>query len=260
MADDPLFRDPEFARFYDRDNGARPDLEAIARLAKGAASVLDIGCGSGLLASLLAPETRYTGADPAAAMLDIARAAPFGKNATWIQSDAESLNLRQSYDFIVLSGHAFQGFLTGNARRAALAAVARHLAPEGRFVFDSRNPACRKWEEWTPEASRRSFDQPGLGQVDAWNDVTYDPVTTIATYGTYYSSQAGMLVSQSQIAFPKRDEIAAALADNGLSVAEWWGDWDGSPFGPQMPEIIPIGGHADWTIAQTLRPKQVSGN
>lgn len=243
MTDDLLYSDPALARFYDAENDDRPDLAAVAALAKGAGSVLDIGCGTGLLARLLPAGCRYTGADPAAAMLEIARGMPVAADATWVQATVEELNLNQRFDLVVMSGHAFQVFLTPLARRLALASVARHLAPEGRFVFDSRNPACREWEEWTPETSWRAFDQPGIGRIKAWNDVAHDAASGVVTYRTFYELPDGKISeAASQIAFPDRAEIEAALADAGLAAREWWGDWQGSASGSSLPEIIALGG------------------
>jgi O-methyltransferase involved in polyketide biosynthesis len=104
----------------------------------------------------------------------------------------------------MLTGHAFQVFLTREDRRAALATIAAHLAPGGRFIFDSREPACREWEEWGPEESRRRLEHPRFGAVQAWNDAAFDAGTGIVTYETHYEiEQTGQRLSAaSRIALP----------------------------------------------------------
>jgi 2-polyprenyl-3-methyl-5-hydroxy-6-metoxy-1,4-benzoquinol methylase len=67
---DLIFTDPRLARLYDTFDGERDDLELYLGIADelGARSVLDVGCGTGCLAVLLAGSGRSViGVDPAAA-------------------------------------------------------------------------------------------------------------------------------------------------------------------------------------------------
>ncbi len=143
----PLYDDPALVRFYDLENGWGEDTRFCARMAAQAASVLDLGCGTGLLLSSLPGTIRLAGVDPAAAMLDVARSRPGGRHVTWIEGDARSVRLGETFDLIVMTGHAFQVFLTDADQLTALETIAAHLAPRGCFIFDSRNPAAREWQE-----------------------------------------------------------------------------------------------------------------
>jgi SAM-dependent methyltransferase len=241
--DDPLYRDPTLAQFYDLENGWADDLDYCFGLAAGARSVLDLGCGTGQLAARLAEGLDMVGVDPAAAMLEIARARPGGEGVTWVRSDAQALRLDQRFDLVLLTGHAFQVFLTDDDQRAALATIARHLAPAGRFVFDSRNPAAREWREWGPEASRRTVAHPSLGPIEAWNEATQDPATGIVTYKTHYRvvSSGELFSASSRIRFTDQQVLAARLEDAGLAVDRWLGDWRGGAFASDSREIIPLG-------------------
>lgn len=251
MDPDPLYDDPRLAQFYDLDNGWRPDMEACRTLAdgEGRTAILDLGCGTGRLAAALAqtPGRQVVGADPAAAMLAIARARPGGERVEWVEADARTLRLGRRFDLILLTGHAFQVFLTAEDRLAALRTIAAHLAPGGRFVFDSRSPARAEWRDWTPDRSRWTLDHPALGAVEAWNDVAQDPATGIVAYGTHYRivGTGEVLSARSRIAFPEREEIAALIARAGLRVERWRGDWSGAPWTPAAPEIVPLGTLAD---------------
>jgi SAM-dependent methyltransferase len=243
MEDDRLYQDPALVEFYDIENSGGADFVYCRDLAQQYRSALDLGCGTGQLATAIADGGREVfGVDPAGAMLDIAHTRPGGDRVKWIEGDARTVRLGRTFDLIVLTGHAFQVFLTEDDRRAVLDTIATHLASNGRFIFDSRNPVREEWREWTPELSRRAVEHPRLGRVEAWNDVAYDARTRIATYETHYRFTDGRLLSaQSRIAFPGKAEVEESLADANLVVERWMGDWTGSDWRPDSPEIIPFG-------------------
>ncbi|MFE0758882.1 class I SAM-dependent methyltransferase [Inquilinus sp. NPDC058860] len=245
MEQDRLYQDPDLADFYDVENVWSADQDCCRSLAEGCASVLDLGCGTGWLAAALAAEAERAvfGVDPAGAMLDIARARPGGDRVTWVRGDGRSVRLGRRFDLVVLTGHAFQVFLTPEDQLAALRTIAAHLAPTGRFIFDSRNPAVEEWREWTPETSAHRIDHPRFGAVDAWNDVEHNPATGVVTYGTYYRIVADgrLLSSRSRIAFPPRPQLEALIGQAGLAVDTWLGDWTGAPWTPASRDHIPLG-------------------
>ena len=242
--DDGLYRDAALARFYDLDNGWTADRTFCLRLAAGKGAVLDLGCGTGDLAIRIAAGhgAAVTGADPARAMLEIARRKAGAARVRWVEADARWLDLGQRFDLIVMTGHAFQALLTDQDRALALAAVARHLAPGGRFVFDSRNPARREWEDWRPDLSRRGFDDPELGPITAWDDVDWDEKSGVLAYRTSYrvAATGQEFTAGARIAFPARDRLAAQIATAGLAVETWLGDWTGAALAEDSPDFIPI--------------------
>ena len=245
MDEDRLYHDPALADFYDLENGweRSPDFAFCRALADDAGSILDLGCGTGELAVALSDGRIVGGVDPAPAMLEIARAKPGAARVDFVEGDARTLRLGRRFDLVLLTGHAFQVFLTIEDPRAALATIAAHLAPGGRFIFDSRNPVCREWEEWGPEDSMRLVDHPRFGAVSAWNDVAFDPATGIVTYGTHYEIRATgqRLSAASRIAFPEKAELDMLITEAGLKVDRWLGDWEGSEWQPGAGEMIPLG-------------------
>ena len=217
-----------------------------------------MGCGTGWLACEFAARGhQVTGADPAAAMLDVARARPGGDRVRWIQADAAALVTGSRFDLIVMTGHVFQLLLEDHDVRAALRALARHLAPGGRIAFETRNPAVREWQAWNPRDTRQRVQAAGLVA-----DVHYD-ISAVAgelvTYETWFcfagpgaeshpGARAGgagdaedrTVVVPDTLRFMDQAEVAGFLAEAGLTRVTWYGDWDGSPCGPASPEIIAI--------------------
>ena len=175
-------------------------------------------------------------------MLDVARRRPGGDKVHWVEADARTVRLGRTFDLIVLTGHAFQVFLTQEDRLAVLRTIAAHLAPGGHFLFDTRNPKIEEWREWTPERSQETVQHPRFGTVKSWNDVRMDAVD-VATYWTYYEIAATgqLLTAKSKIAFPSQEEVASAIETAGLAVETWFGDWQGGACTPTAREIIPFG-------------------
>lgn len=239
---DPLFTDPRFAQLYDSNFGSdRADFDFCTRLAADAATILDLGCGTGTLMAAMSEGRDVAGVDPAGAMLEIARQRPGGERVEWVEADARTVRLGRRFDLVLLTGHAFQVFLTRRDQAAVLETIAYHLSPGGRFIFDTRNPLLQAWKRWTPDR-RQQIEHPELGAVEVWNDVSEDPATGIVTYETHYRIlRTGRTLSAvSRIAFPAKEVVAELLDAAGLAVDQWYGDWQGNPLAPDRPEIIPV--------------------
>jgi len=243
---EPLFNNPDFTRFYDAENPWDTDKDYCLAMARDVGSVLDLGCGTGELATRLADGRRVTGVEPAAAMLDHARRRQGAGQVRWVEADARSVRLNETFDLVVMTGHAFQCLLTKDDQQALCATIAAHLAPGGTFIFDSRNPAVEEWRQWTPDQSRRMLDVPDLGDFETWNDVRFDQDSAIAAYDTVYCDQKTGQTWQatSRILFADQPQIAEVIASAGLKPLRWMGDWIGGPMTATSPEIIPVGGLA----------------
>jgi ubiquinone/menaquinone biosynthesis C-methylase UbiE len=249
LTDSPLvgpdrhYTDPRMAGLYDALDESDADRDFYLSLAGEAPlRVLEIGCGTGTLAlAFSARGHAATGVDPAKAMLDIARAKPGAERVEWIEAEANGLALEQRFDLIVMTGHAFQVFVTDSEIAAVLKVARRHLAPGGRLAFETRNPQVREWESWTEEASRETVEVEGLGKAE----VTWQVMETGAETVTFetrmaYEGEAEPLVSSSTLRFLEKDDLAARLAAAGFERSEWFGDWDASPFTETSREIIVV--------------------
>ena len=237
-AEDEFYHDPDFAAIYDAQNGERDDFVFCAARAKSAASLLDIGCGTGSFsASLAGRVNRITGVDPAKPMLDIARKRPGGDAVRWVQADACHLDLGERFDLIVMLGHAFQCLLQDTDQRALFSTIARHLAPGGQAIFDSRNPLYRGWEAWTKAKSLHSF--PGSdGPVETWLSHSVEPGEIISYTHQYRFADGRKTETTAHLRFAPRETLEAHIAAAGLTVAELLGDWRGTPWTPDAAELV----------------------
>jgi SAM-dependent methyltransferase len=188
----------------------------------GARSVLDLGCGTGVFALLLAERgVEVIGVDPAGASLDVARAKPGAERVRWIHGDASVIPEAVAVDMVTMTANVAQVFLTDADWLATLAAVHAALRPGGRLVFESRDPARRAWEEWTEERTRSTTDIPGVGRVTDWvqvTDVDGELVTFVSP--NVFEADATTIVSRSTLRFRPRAAIEASLAQSGFVVEE----------------------------------------
>lgn len=220
---DPIFADPRLAAIYDTFDGDRADLDVYAAMVEefGGRRILDIGCGTGAFACLLAGRgLEVTGVDPALASLRIARAKPFADRVTWIHGTATDVTPIGA-DIAVMTGNVAQVFVDDEAFLATLHAAHNALRPGGFLAFEIRDPAARAWARWTPTATRHRRAVPGIGTVEAWTEVTSVSLPLVSFRHTYrFESDGAVLTSDSTLRFRERGEVEAALRATGFTLRE----------------------------------------
>ncbi|OHX17043.1 class I SAM-dependent methyltransferase [Chromobacterium sphagni] len=149
-----LYGERTLAEVYDLFNGWGEDNDYYLGLLPRQGRVLDLGCGTGLLAVEMARSAELTALDPAAAMLAIARRRPGADRVRWLEADARRFRLDGQFELICCTGHAFQVFLSAEDRRALWRSIKRHLAPDGVFAFETGNPLARAWPQPVVGAGR----------------------------------------------------------------------------------------------------------
>ena len=236
------FNDARLASIYDAVNPWGEDEDFYLSLPRnGNVSILDLGCGTGRLACAYASEGHdVLGADPAAAMLDTARAREWGDQVEWVHSNAQSFRSERRFDLIVMTGHAFQFLHTDQDIEAGLSTMKRHLAPGGRVVFETRNPLARVWSNWTAE-NLVTIAIESEDKVDVWatvDEVDGDYVRFKMNYLIERTQEK--LVSNNTLRFLGRAALEAHLGRAGLQLEQLLGDWNSEPFSPSSPEMIVV--------------------
>ena len=220
---DNIFEHPRLAAIYDALDADRSDLDVYVAIAEelGARRVLDVGCGTGTFALLLADRgLEVTGLDPAGGSLRVARAKAGSERVRWIHGDAKALpSLR--VDLATMTGNVAQAIVEPSDWEETLRGVYKAMRPGGHLVFETRVPARRAWQEWNRAASHRNTDIQGVGAVESWVEVIDVSGPLVTFRGTWvFASDGEVLTSDSTLRFRGREEIEATLAAHGYEVTE----------------------------------------
>jgi SAM-dependent methyltransferase len=128
-----------FAPFYDAvmdDPGPRADrvLGWIDRYRPGAASLLELGCGTGSVLARLSSLAEVTGLDRSPAMLAVAAEKVPG--ARLLEGDMREFSLGERFDVVICVFDSLNHLLFFGDWESMFDAVHRHLVEGGLFVFD----------------------------------------------------------------------------------------------------------------------------
>ena len=223
--------DPRLVELYDLDNPDGPDHDYFRALADqlGARTIVDLGCGTGLLTVTLArPGRRVFGVDPDATMVSFARRRAGGGDVEWVHGDSRAIGAVDA-DLVVMSGNVAQAIM-GEAWTRTVFDVRRALRTGGMLAFESRNPSARAWNQWTRERTYGRRDTGG-GPLIEWMDVIdvgADGTVTFEAHNVFEASNEHLVYTET-LAFRTRDQLEADLAAAGLEALHVWGGWQHQP-------------------------------
>jgi SAM-dependent methyltransferase len=139
-----------YAHYYDllyHDKDYVSEVNFLLKLlefhAPHASTILELGCGTGAHAILLAKHGyKIAGIDFSEEMIDRANhrlqqfPAKIINDVRFTIGDIQSIRLNQKYDVILSLFHVFSYQIDNNSLLAAFATVKEHLQPGGIFIFD----------------------------------------------------------------------------------------------------------------------------
>jgi SAM-dependent methyltransferase len=242
MGSNAEFSDPRLVAIYDVANAydpeAQPGFYTWLAADLGAKSIIDYGCGTGIITCELARiGFQVTGVDQAPAMLAVAREKPEADQVTWVQGDFTSLG-REAADLVIMSGHVAQFFLTDESWGSALSAFHAALRPGGHLAFETRNPEAREWEAWTPDR-RGTVHHPTLGAIERWPEVHEVRGETVSyTIHNLFHDTGEDVLALTTLRFRSRAGIERSLTDAGFKIETVYGDWDRRSAEGTMRELI----------------------
>jgi len=235
------FSDPRLVALYDKLNPFGDDSEFFCKQIEklGARTVIDLGCGTGLLTCVLAKRGyEMTGIEPSAAMLEIARGKPYADQIKWIQGSFEQMKGLRA-DMVLMTSHVAQFFLEDKEWQAMLKAAHHALKPGGHFVFDIRRLTNPPFVRWPTEDNRRTLKDTDAGSVERWFTLIRREGKRVRYELHYFFVQSGEeVVSVNELVFRSQEDITHELSDAGFTVETVYGDWDGSLANPTSPEMI----------------------
>lgn len=231
--------DPRIVDLYDEDNPDGPDHDFYRALADevDAKSVLDLGCGTGILTVTLARNgRRVVGVDPSGAMLDYARQRPSASHVEWIHGDSTAAPAGP-FDLILLTGNVAQHIRDPDWEQTLqhVRAVSR---PGTKLAFETRNPAARAWLEWAAAGTSTRDTMHGKLTESYEVEERADGEVLLRAHNVFADTQEDV-VDELVLTFRDRERIASQLQRAGFAVDVVWGSWSKQPFtGPEQLMII----------------------
>ncbi len=230
--------DARIVDLYDGDNPAGDDHAFYLALANrtGARSILDVGCGTGLLTvSFTGHDRRVVGVDPSHTMISYARNRPGAEGVTWIEGDIRAVP-EGDFDLVVMTGNVAQHIPDPEWERT-LVEIRSRARYSAMLAFESRNPQNREWESWDqPEPTERDTIH---GRLREWYEVKeLDGGQVLLLAHNRFVDSGEYVLQQDVLTFRDHTIISNQLLRAGFEVAAIWGDWHQSPFDGTGPVMV----------------------
>ncbi len=204
-------------------------LELLSKI--NAKKVADLGCGTGRLTIHFAKAGyQITAIDPNEEAIEQAKNKECPNEVSWIVGDSTSLQTN-AYDAVIMTANVAQVFLTQESWQKLISDVYRALKSGGHFIFDTRNPLAKAWEQWekdlTPDVAT---DQVSGEKLEIWTEyegfVEEDDVFSFYEIVKIARTDEIIVREKMQLKFRTQEEIYESLQLEGFSQIQAYGDWE----------------------------------
>ena len=181
--------------------------------------VLELAVGTGRIAvPIAASGIPVVGVDLSEGMLEVARerAAEAGAAIDLRYGDMRDPPVEGTFPLVLVPFRSMLHMETDADRRAVLRAIKRHLAPEGRLIFDVFAPAADDIEDTHGRWIER---EPGIWERADWNEDTRTLVLRV---------RDATAESEMSLAWLSMQEWRQLLAEEGFEVEALYGWFDRS--------------------------------
>jgi SAM-dependent methyltransferase len=191
--------------------------------------IADLGCGTGRLTVQFAKAGYHILAvDPNKEAIEFAKNKEYPSEVTWLVGDSSTLQTDE-FDAVIMTANVAQVFLTDKSWQNVISDAFRALKPGGHFIFDTRNPLARVWEQWEKDLTPDVAINQRTGEpLEIWT--TYEGfVDGIYTfYETVKNVRTDEIVihEKMQLKFRTQEEIHESLKQAGFSQIRVYGDWE----------------------------------
>ncbi|WP_026906867.1 class I SAM-dependent methyltransferase [Paucisalibacillus globulus] len=215
---------------YDQINHWGKDDEFFLSLLKKAnvKKIADLGCGTGRLTSQFAKlGYRITAVDPNKEAIEYAKNKEYPGEVTWIVGDSSNLQT-DAFDTVIMTANVAQVFLTDQSWQQVISDAFRALKPGGHFIFDTRNPLARVWEQWEKDRTPDVAIHQETGEpLEIWTEYDGFVGDIFTFYETVKNANTDeMLIREKiQLKFRTKEEIHNSLQQVGFSQIQVYGDW-----------------------------------
>lgn len=202
-------------------------LTTLVELAQGR-RMLELGIGTGRIALPLHRRgVAVHGIDASPAMLAKLRAKPDGAQVPVTLGNMADVAVEGDYGLIYVLFNTFFALLTQDQQLRCLENVARHLTPDGCFVFEAFIPDLARYQG-LQSLRTAQIDLEGV-RFDASQ---IDPISQqIMTQHMVINGQGIRLYPvKLRYVWPAELDLMARLA--GLRLKHRWRNWSKAPFGP----------------------------
>lgn len=216
---------------YDQINHWGKDDEFFLALLKkvNVKRIADLGCGTGRLTSHFAKAGYHiTAVDPNEEAIEYAKNKEYPGEVTWIVGDSSNLQTN-AFDTVIMTANVAQVFLTDKSWQHVISDVYRALKPGGHFIFDTRNPLARAWEQWekdmTPDVA---INQETGEPLEVWTEYEGFVDDVFTFYETVKNARTDKVLihEKMQLKFRTQEEIHESLQRVGYSQIHVYGDWE----------------------------------